>query len=118
MKKKQIQQLVTASYKKEELDAEKVNNIASQLDRTEIKEYIKALKSFENKNSVTITLPRLPEEEEKKKFSSLFPEKKIVYNIDPSLLVGVKIKDNDLITEISLKDTLEDMVDYIDQNYD
>lgn len=113
MTKKQIQELVLDSYSNNSINPEKVDKISEQMDRRELKEYIKALKNYENKNSVIITLPSLPKEEDTKKFSSLFPNKKIVYNIDPSLMLGVRIKNRDLITEVNLKDTLEDMLKHV-----
>ena len=118
MNKKQIKQLILESYKNDTLDPERVDEIVNILDRKELKEYIKVLKNWENKKSVVITMPYPPKNEDKYKFLTLFPDKKIVYNIDPSLLVGVKIKNDDLITEINLKDTLRNIVDYISQTYD
>lgn len=118
MTNKQIKQLVLESYTKNNLDQKKIEAITKYLNRTELKEYIKTLKSFENQKNIIITLPVLPKEEEKNKFEALFPEKKIVYNIDPTLLAGIRIKNNDFITEMNLKDTLEDLLNHISQTYE
>lgn len=113
MTKKYLQKLVLESFTKGVLDKDKVDKIANLLDRKGLKEYIKALKNFESKNSVIITLPSLPEKEDEDKLSLLFPNKKIVYNIDPSLMLGIKIQDNDLLSEFDLKNMLDDIVEYI-----
>lgn len=118
MTKKQIQKLVSGSYKDNNLDPKEVNIISKLLDRRELKEYIKALKKWEQKNSVVITLPGLPTIEDKKRFLDLFPNKKIIYNIDPSILVGVKIKNDDLITELNLKDTINNIALFSSKIYD
>lgn len=115
MTKKQIEKLISESYREKDLDSKSIDQITNALDRNELKEYIKALKHWERSNSVIITLSHPPEENDKKKFLNLFPNKKIVYNIDPSLLVGLKIKNNDIISEYDLRDTLEDIVDYVSQ---
>ncbi|MCL5970331.1 MAG: hypothetical protein M1450_02435 [Patescibacteria group bacterium] len=118
MTKKQIQELVLESFSNNNLDPEKVEIISRQLDRGELKEYIKALKKREKKNSVIVTLPGLPTDDDKKKFLDLFPNKKIIYNIDPSILVGVKIENNDLITELNLKDAIKNLAEFSSKTYD
>lgn len=118
MTKKQIQKLVSESYVENNLNPEDVEIISSDLDRRELKEYIKALRKWEEKNSVVVTLPGLPTDTDKKRFLALFPDKKIIYNIDPSILVGVKIKNNDLITELNLKDTIDNIASFSSKIYD
>lgn len=118
MTKKQIQKLISESYNDNNLDPEKLDIISKPLDRRELKEYIKALKKWEQKNSVVITLPGLPTDTNKKKFLDLFPNKKIIYNIDPSILIGVKIKNDDLITELNLKDTINNIALFSSKIYD
>lgn len=113
MKKKLLKQLINLSYEKLILNEEKAELISRYLSRKELKEYLKELKKWENETSVIISLPRMPEIEEQKIFLNLFPDKKIVYNIDPSLLVGVEIKNNDLIYNFNLKNTLENLVKHI-----
>ncbi|OGH42296.1 MAG: hypothetical protein A3H79_00860 [Candidatus Levybacteria bacterium RIFCSPLOWO2_02_FULL_36_8b] len=115
MTKKLLRQLINLSYEKMTLNQEKVELISKYLNRKELKEYLKALKKWENETSVIISLPKMPEIEEQKMFLNLFPNKKIVYNIDPGLLVGVEIKNNDLIYNLNLKNTLENLLKHINK---
>ena len=47
--------------------------------------------------------------------SKLFPEKSIQFKEDKSLIGGIKIIDNDLIYEANIKNTLENLVTFINQ---
>ena len=57
MKKNIIKKLAEQSYTKNNLDHDKIANIARRLKREDLKIYIKDLKILESKNTVTITLP-------------------------------------------------------------
>lgn len=118
MKKKFIKQLVLNSYKTDELDEKEVTTIADRLNRHDLKQYIHELKNYEKKKNVYVSLPYPPTSDEQKALQLLFPKKKIAFIIDPSLGVGVKITNNDLITEMNFKDTLEDIMAYTTQDYD
>lgn len=118
MTKKNIKQLVFASYKKENLDEATVEHIANLLTKTELKEYVRELKSYEQKNTVVIVLPYMPNAKDQKKISENFMSKKIMYMIDSSLMVGIRVIDNDLISEYNLKNTLEEMSEHITQTND
>lgn len=113
-----IEQLVTASYTNEDLDFEKVQKIAGFLNRRLLKVYIKALKRYEKKTTVFVDLPQVAEKEEEKEIKALFPTKKIVYNTDPTLLAGIRITDDDIMYELSIKDSLNKFLESIEQNYD
>lgn len=116
MTKKIIDQLVTLSYSGNFLDQEKVIEIVSHLKRKQLKLYLKALKNREKAISVTIILPSLPTDKEQESFKKLFPNKKIVYNLDPNLLVGVKIVVNDDVYDLNLKHVLESIAFHVQSN--
>lgn len=108
MKKKIIKNLAGISFENEKLDSEKVRRIAGALKREDLKVYIKNLKIIDEKRTVYITIPT--EEglgEMRKYFIKLYPNKKIIFNIDSSLLTGVKVVDYDNVYELSLKGFLE-----------
>lgn len=115
---KKIKELALKSYSKNNLDPKIVKRIALFLNRKELKLYLKELKKIENKKNVEITLAKIPNDKSKKIFNNLFPNKKIIYNIDKSLILGVKITNNDLIYEMNLKNTFQNLVDYVTQSYD
>lgn len=116
MNKKKIDKLVLASYENNNLDQKKVNKIASLISRSDLKKYIKGLKMVEKKKSLIILSPI--NNQDFKKFEKLFPHKKIIFKKDPSLMLGVKIVDNDIVYEFTLKNSLDKIVSYIEQNYD
>lgn len=114
MTKKQIKRLALASYTKEQLDAKKVKRVAKILSRQDLKEYIKILRELEKSKQVTVFVPRLYKSKEiEKKISDSFPGKKIIFQQDPSLMAGLRVENNDLVYELSLNNTLENLKNYI-----
>lgn len=115
---RKIKDLVLASYTKSVLDEKKVNAIVNMLNRPDLKQYINELKSYESKKNITIAAPFIQNEENKKLYEELFPNKKIIYKQDSSLIAGVKITNNDIIYEFNLKNTFDNIISYIKQSYD
>lgn len=116
MNSKKIDKLILASYKNTYLDEKKVNQIASLISKSDLKKYINGLKLNEKKKSLIISTP--DNNQDFKKFQKLFPHKKIVFKKDPSLMLGMEIVDNDIVYEFTLKNSLEKILGYIEQNYD
>lgn len=116
MNSRKIDKLIIASYKGSNLDQKKVNKIASLISKSDLKKYIKGLKSKEKKNSLVISSPI--DNQDLGKFKKLFPHKKIVFKKDPSLMLGVQVTDNDLVYDFTLKNSLDKIINYIEQNYD
>lgn len=111
MKKNIIKKLAQESYTKNDLDRDKIERIAKNLKRQDLKVYIKTLKSIESKRTVNITLPSEDGIREiKEQFNRLYPDKKILISIDPTLLTGVKVVDYDNEYELSLKGQLENSI--------
>lgn len=113
---KKINNLVTASYKNSNLDEKKVSKIASLISKSDLKKYINGLKLAESKKSLIVSSPT--NDQDLKKFKRLFPHKKIVFQKDPSLMLGVRVVDNDLVYDFTLKNSLDKIINYIEQNYD
>jgi F0F1-type ATP synthase delta subunit len=116
MNKKTIDKLVATSYKNDDLDQRKVNKIVSIVSRPDLKRYINGLKLAEKKKSLIIASPIISPD--LKKFAKLFPNKKIIFKKDPSLMLGVQITDNDMVYEFTMKNSLNEIQSYIEQNYD
>ena len=116
MNKKKIDKLVSVSYKNHYLDQKKVNKIASFISKSDLKKYINGLKLVEKKGSLIVSSPI--GSQDFKKFDRLFPNKKIVFKKDTSLMLGMKLIDNDIVYEFTLKNSLDKIQDYIEQNYD
>lgn len=123
MTNKQIAILAKKSFTKNNIDYKKVKSIARLLKRSELKKYVKILKSIEKKNTVYFSLPVGNRDKISKDtleyLKRLFPQKNIEYVFDPSLMAGIKILDNDLVYDFSIKNTFKDLISHIKQvNYD
>ncbi len=116
MNKKTIDRLVTTSYQNDLLDQRKVNKIASLISRPDLKKYLNGLKFAEKKKNLIIASPVITAD--LKKFEKLFPHKKVILKKDPSLILGIQITDNDVVYNFTLKDSLDKIQNYLEQNYD
>ena len=116
MNKKKVDKLVALSYKNNYLDQKKINKISTLLSKSDLKKYINGLKLAEKKRSIIISSPI--NNQDLSKFEKLFPNKKILFEKDPSLMLGVRIVDNDIVYEFTLKNSLDKILNYIEQNYD
>lgn len=116
MNLKKIDKLVLASYSNNILNEGPVNKISTLLSKVDLKKYINRLKLTENKRSLIVASP--VDNPDLKKFEKLFPNKKIIFKKDPSLLLGVQITDNDIVYEFTLRSSFDKIQDYIEQTYD
>lgn len=116
MTKKQIKKLANLSYNKNNLSKDYVDKIVKILSRLELKQYIKAIKNVENNKTITLITsdiknPKNIGNEVKK----LFPHKKIIVKEDKSIISGIRLINKDTIYDFNLKNTLENLVSYINQ---
>ena len=114
--KTKIKNLVIASYSGEELDEKSVKMIADQLNRNILKQYISLLKQEEKKKMVFVTTPNPLTAKEREKIISLFPKKKIIEQIDPAMIAGIKIVQKDEAYEMDLNQTFHDIIRSISTN--
>ncbi len=117
MNKKLLKQLVLISYKNGDLDNETVSRIADKLGRAELKQYIKSLKNAEKLRNVYIESPFGMQNDIMKELKDIFPDQKIIDKNNPALLVGTRITHNDDIFEMNLKNSLDTIIENI-ENYD
>ena len=116
MDKKKLEQLVQESYKDGKLDQETVDYIADKLTRNKLKQYINVLKEEERKKIIFVTTPKPLTVDDKKKISGLFPKKTIVENIDPKMISGIKLVENDEEYEYDLNQTFHDIIRFVSNN--
>lgn len=116
MNKRKIDELVLVSYSNNFLDQKKVNKIAALISKIDLKKYINGLKLMEKKKSLIVSAPL--NNQDLNKFEKLFPNKKIIFKKDPKLMLGVRIVDNDIVYEFTLKNSIDKIISYIEQNYD
>ena len=116
MTTKQIKNLAIASYAGELLDIKRVTRITKLLNRSELKRYIKFLKNLEQTKTVKVVMAKLNGEKElETELKAKFPNKRIEFLEDISLIAGMKIIDNDNIYDFNLANTFENLVSYINQ---
>ncbi|MFH1187070.1 MAG: F0F1 ATP synthase subunit delta [Candidatus Levyibacteriota bacterium] len=121
MTKKQIKKLVAGSYSGNNLNELRVRKIADKLTRENLKKYLKSLKNTEKQKRVTIVMPNIEikdRREIEKMFKKTYKDKKISFITDPSLILGLKIINNDLIYELSLNDTFDKINEHLLNQYD
>jgi len=114
MPKKLLKQLIDLSFVNNKLNQKRVERIVRLLSRNELKFYLKGLKKRERELSVFIdnAMKTVGIDE---MFKSIFPNRKIVVNINPSLLLGLRITDNDNVFELSLKNSLDKITSYLEE---
>ncbi len=111
--KSKLRKLARYSSTNNNLSQAKVEKISKLLKREDLKYYVKMLKQIERKNTVTLVASdeNLPSTQAvAKKISKLYPNKKIQIQIDPTLIAGIKVINDDLIYELSLKNILEEAI--------
>lgn len=118
MTKRLLHHLVLLSYKNNQLDAKKVDEIAQSLNRRDLKAYIRALKLVEQQKKVYIALPNTNlYNTTKREIQKVFSKKELVFTEDPSLLLGMRLVDNDMVYEMNLQNTLESILEDLSQQY-
>lgn len=116
MTQREIKALVAASYKKDQLDEPTVTRIVKVLNRKDFKAYLRALKLEEQKRKVYIALPsKSVYNTSKKSLEKIFEKKELIFQEDPTLLLGMKVVDNDTVYDMSLKNRLERIKEGVNQ---
>lgn len=111
--KKTLQTLVNDSYDGDELDGKTLDLLADHMNRQTLKQYISLIKQEEKKRQIVITSPRSLSDVDKKTLQGLFPKKKIMYILDPEMINGIQIVNNDESYEINLNKTFHDIIDHL-----
>ena len=111
--KKQIKTLVAQSYKNNKLDPKIVEMITDRFNRQSLKQYIRFLKQEEGKKQVVVTSPKSLTGSDMKKLQSQFPNKKIIYILDPEMVSGIRIVDKDTEFESSINQTFNDIIRFL-----
>ena len=107
-RKSLIKKLAIQSYSNNNLNKKTTIKIAKSLKRSDLKVYVKKLKTLEAKKTIRLTVPdKIGLDKKKRFFSKIYPDQRIVFDFDPTLLTGIKVADFDNEYELSLKGMLE-----------
>lgn len=116
--KKISQELISACCDNDCLSLEKVQQYTKNMNRSRLKQCICEFRNFVQKTSVFIDTPKELSIKDKDTLSSFFKGKKIVYRTDPSLILGLKITDKDIVHSFDLSSRLQSLRENVAQNYD
>lgn len=115
MKKNQIKRLADVCFKNGELKEENINQVLPYLKRKDMKIFIKELENLDQKNTVIVTCAAPLSEKTVSKITSMYPDKKVRIEIDPQLILGVRIVSNDSVYSANLDDILQKMVSHVSE---
>jgi F0F1-type ATP synthase delta subunit len=117
MDRRDYKQMAEASITNNALDPKKVEKIAGLLSNSELKLYIKALKKWVSENTVIVEVPDT-KKVTMNELTAVFKNKDVKVAENPSLLLGMRIKDGDDIYEMSLANTLSQIEKHVLEGYD
>lgn len=102
--------LAKLSFTDNSLNQQKADIIVAKLKRKDARAYIRALRLHESYMSVNVLLPYPADQTLGKKLQIHFPDKKIVYTIDKSVLAGMRIIENDILYDYSLEAKVDRLI--------
>ncbi len=115
MEEKIIKKLAIASYKNNKLDEDNVDRIIVNLNRRELRGYIKALKVLQSRIRVYVEYSKELSGGYKKEVEELFPNKEVIFKKNDDLLMGIRITENDIVSNINLNNSLKKITAYFDK---
>lgn len=113
MTKKLLKQLVNASFQNGNILENMVVSISKRMKRSELKQYINGLKKRLQELTVYIESPFSLTSEQSLELKKIFPDKTIITIRKPSLMLGIRILNRDMIYDFSLKNKLESLITHI-----
>lgn len=110
MDKKLLKELIVASITNGVLNEEIVLGISQKLKRKQLKEYLKALKKTIQELTIYVESPFELTNQQTETLEELFPSKKIKSSTNKSDLLGIKIQENDMIYDFTLRNRLDTII--------
>ena len=116
MNSKLIKKLAQECFINGVLDEKRVLRIVKYLNKKDLRVFIKNLKLIDDKNTVTVFVSdKKFDKLLKKHVGQIFKGKKIEIKEDNELIAGIRIKDFDNIYELNLKNTITNIVNFINE---
>lgn len=116
MNKKKINQLAIISFEKNKINTETVEKITGKLNNKDFREYIKALKRVIAKTNVYVESATELSSQDKKSFEELFKNKSLVFRVNPELILGVRIIEDDMVYNLNIENSIIQIKDYLDKS--
>ena len=116
MNNKLIKKLAQECFTKGILNEGRVLKIIKYLNKKDLRMFIKNLKLIDDKNTVTVFVSdKKLDKLLKKQVDEIFKGKKIIVKEDKELIAGIRIEDFDNTYELNLKNTIANIVNYINE---
>lgn len=115
MNKSFMKKVVQASFVNGILDETNVSRIAKSLTYSELKLYTTLLKRELAKLSVIVISANSLTSDQQAETMNLYPGKSVSFEIDPTLLGGMRVIENDMIYENNLATTLQTLESHVTQ---
>lgn len=117
---KKIKKLALKSYNENSLNEKILSLVSKKLNKKDLKVYISELKRINESRIVKVYVPnrKILTDRMTKSLSKFFDNKELRIIEEPDLIAGLRIIDNDLIYELNLRDSLENMIEYLKKSYD
>lgn len=117
---RKIKKLALKSYNGNSLNEKVIGLVSKKLNKKNLKVYINELKRINDSKIVKVYVPNREFLTNKmmQSLSKFFENKELRIIEKPDLIAGIRIIDNDLIYELNLRDSFENMIEYLKQSYD
>lgn len=117
---KKIKKLALKSFDENSLNEKIINIISGKLNKKNLKVYINELKRISDRRIVKVYVPdrNILTDRMTQGLSRFFNNKQLKIIEEPDLIAGLRIVDNDLIYELNLRDSFENMIEYLKETYD
>ncbi|MEK7572944.1 MAG: hypothetical protein AAB531_00820 [Patescibacteria group bacterium] len=120
MSLKKIKKLALKTYSDNTLNKKVLDLVSKKLSRKDLKVYINELKRINGHRIVKVYVPdrRILTDKIERSLSKFFENKELQIIEEPELIAGLRIIDNDLIYELNLRDSFDNMIEYLKETYD
>lgn len=105
-----LKKLARVTILSDNIDTNVKEYVLTKLTRAELKEYLVHLKSLTQRSTVTV-VGREITTELKNKIGNIYKDKKIIFVTDETISDGIKIIDNDTITDLTLENYIDNTIE-------
>lgn len=106
LSKKILAKIVQASKEKKHISQNHVTMIAQSMSRSQLKQFIKALQNDMLQNTVYVDTAAPLSDNGQDQFQNQYPNKNVVFSVNPQIILGCRVTNNDLVYEGDLKSRL------------
>src|SRR5258708_29893413 len=113
MTKKEVKKIALLSFADSDIDVRKVKRFTQTMNRRELRQYVRFLKLIDSQKKIKILTPIKEDLDLKNRISRIFPKKRIIFEEDPSILLGIRIINNDILYDFNLENEFEELKKFV-----